>query len=409
MVKAVGSKQRDVKNANHRLILTQLRQHDLLSRSELARMLSLSAPSISKNVDDLIGRNVLIETGTVATNVGRRPSLVDINRQYGCVAAVDFSSTDIRIAISNMKADMIDYGTVPGESRLNMSHLEQTIALLGEMLERHQMRERLLAISIGTPGDIDRQTGYFLYAPRFEDCTKLNLHTIFQEAFGVDVLVKNDVNLATMGENLFGAGGGCRNMLYIALDYGIGSGMILDGRLFEGARGFSGEIGLWLMDPQEAYERYRQNTLPDQLGLDSIVSCFAIRQNVRHRLAAGQHSILLNWAKKDEDVTLERILDAFRLRDKLCMEVVEEAAVKFACALKNLIDFLDVEVVILGGLARKFGDYYLDIVRDFLSRVQPTFPPRLIWSKLGDESTLYGAIGDALEHAFDQIVLQSGE
>lgn len=63
MVKAVGSKQRDVKNANHRLILTQLRQHDLLSRSELARMLSLSAPSISKNVDDLIGRNVLIETG----------------------------------------------------------------------------------------------------------------------------------------------------------------------------------------------------------------------------------------------------------------------------------------------------------------------------------------------------------
>lgn len=152
MVKAVGSKQRDVKNANHRLILTQLRQHDLLSRSELARMLSLSAPSISKNVDDLIGRNVLIETGTVATNVGRRPSLVGINRQYGCVAAVDFSSTDIRIAISNMKADMIDYGTVPGESRLNMSHLEQTIALLGEMLERHQMRERLLAISIGTPG-----------------------------------------------------------------------------------------------------------------------------------------------------------------------------------------------------------------------------------------------------------------
>lgn len=185
----------------------------------------------------------------MATNVGRRPSLVGINRQYGCVAAVDFSSTDIRIAISNMKADMIDYGTVPGESRLNMSHLEQTIALLGEMLERHQMRERLLAISIGTPGDIDRQTGYFLYAPRFEDCTKLNLHTIFQEAFGVDVLVKNDVNLATMGENLFGAGGGCRNMLYIALDYGIGSGMILDGRLFEGARGFSGEIGLWLMDP----------------------------------------------------------------------------------------------------------------------------------------------------------------
>lgn len=139
------------------------------------------------------------------------------------------------------------------------------------------MRERLLAISIGTPGDIDRQTGYFLYAPRFEDCTKLNLHTIFQEAFGVDVLVKNDVNLATMGENLFGAGGGCRNMLYIALDYGIGSGMILDGRLFEGARGFSGEIGLWLMDPQEPTSGTARIRCPISWGWTASSAGFAIR------------------------------------------------------------------------------------------------------------------------------------
>lgn len=409
MVKTVGSKQRDVKNANHRLILAQLRQHDVLSRSELVRLLSLSAPSISKNVDDLIARNVLIETGTVATNVGRRPNMLEINRQYGCVAAVDFSSTDIRVAIANMKAEMIDYGTVPGENNLGMAHLEQTIGLIRDMLERHRMTDRLLAISIGTPGDIDRQTGYFLYAPRFADCTKLNLRAIFQKAFDVDVLVKNDVNLATMGENMFGAGTNCQNMLYVAIDYGIGSGMILNGRLFEGARGFSGEIGLWLMEPEEAYRRYRENTLSEQVALDSVVSCFAIRQNIRHQLAAGRHSLLLNWADKDDDVTLEQILDVFRLRDKLCMEVVEEAAVKFACALKNLIDVLDVEVVIFGGMVRRFGDYYLDIVKDFLSRVQPTFPPRLIWSKLGDESTLYGAIGDALEYVFDQIVVQSDQ
>lgn len=97
-----------------------------------------------------------------------------------------------------------------------------------------------------------------------------------------------------MGENLFGAGGGCRNSfrsrwLRHRLRHDSGR------RLFEGARGFSGEIGLWLMDPQEAYERYRQNTLPDQLGLDSIVSCFAIRQNVRHRPGRrpAQHSAQL--------------------------------------------------------------------------------------------------------------------
>ena len=408
-MKSVGSKQRDVKNANHRLIITKLRQYDLLSRSELARMLSLSAPSISKNVDDLISRQVLLETGTVATNLGRRPSLISINRQYGCVAALDFSSTDIRVAIANMKAEMIDYGTVSGVSILGMEHIQMAIDLLKEMLERHHVSDRLLSISIGTPGDIDQETGYFLYAPRFVRCKEINLQAIFTEAFHVGVLVKNDVNLATMGEYLFGAGTGFHHLLYIAVDYGIGSGMILDGNLYEGSQGFSGEIGLWLLDTQQAYQCYKNGTLSEQIGLDSVVSCFAIREQIRHRLSARENSILTNWVKKPDEVSLDLILDAYRLRDKLCVDVVEEAAVRFACALKNMIDFLDVEVVIISGLAKKFGENYLEIIRQFLEKVQPTHPPRLMWSKLGDEAVLYGAIGDALQYAFDQIVMQSDE
>lgn len=104
MKKMVGRKQHDIKNANHRLILEQLRHKERLSRIELARNLSLSAPSISKNVDELIRKNVLLETGTVITSAGRRPCMVEINRNYGCVAVVDFSSEDTRIALANMRA-----------------------------------------------------------------------------------------------------------------------------------------------------------------------------------------------------------------------------------------------------------------------------------------------------------------
>ena len=403
-MKTVGSKQRDVKNANHRLILTLLREHDLLSRSDLSRMLSLSAPSISKNVDDLIARGVLVETASVASNVGRRPNLVGINPNYGYVAAVDFSSEDIHVAIANMKAEMIDYGTVPGELRIGRATLERVIDCLRQMLERHRIADRLLAVCVGTPGDINRQTGYFIYAPRFKDYTDLNLHDIFSDAFGVKVLVKNDVNLATMGEQLYGAGGNSPNMLYVAIDYGIGSGMILNNKLYEGARGFAGEIGLWLLDPRGVYAEYRNKTPLTCSNLDGLVTCFTIRQNIRQQLTGGRRSILQNWVENGDDVTLEQIFDAYNLRDKLCLEVVEEAAVELACALKNLIDFLDIEVVVLGGMVRRFGDSYLNTVKDFLSTVQPIFPPRLIWSKLGGESTMYGAIGEALAYTFDQIV-----
>ena len=85
----------------------------------------------------------------------------------------------------------------------------------------------------------------------------------------------------------------------------------------------------------------------------------------------------------------------------------ETHIVELACALKNIIDFLDIDMVILGGLSHKFGDNYLDVIRDFLNKTQPTGSPKLVWARLGHESTLYGAIGDALEYAFDQIVIQN--
>ncbi len=249
MKKMVGRKQHDIKNANHRLILEQLRHKERLSRIELARNLSLSAPSISKNVDELIRKNVLLETGTVITSAGRRPCMVEINRNYGCVAVVDFSSEDTRIALANMRAELIDFCTVPGGAWLNDAHLQKVKERLRQMLDKQNSPRPLLNISIGTPGDIDRKTGDFLYAPRFQNCSVPKSSAFFNDTFHVDVFVKNDVNLATMGENLFGAGIGCSNMLYVSVDYGIGSGVILNGKLYEGSRGFSEKLGcgLWIL------------------------------------------------------------------------------------------------------------------------------------------------------------------
>ncbi len=74
----------------------------------------------------------------------------------------------------------------------------------------------------------------------------------------------------------------------------------------------------------------------------------------------------------------------------MCRGTLKKAALQLACALKNIIDFLDIDMVILGGLSHKFGDNYLDVIRDFLNKTQPTGSPKLVWARLGHESTLYG-------------------
>lgn len=403
----VGQKQHNIKNANHRLILELLRHNGELSRTDLTRNLGLSAAGISKNVDALIRNKVLLETGTAVTHAGRRPRMLEINRDYGCVAVVDFSSTDTRVALANMCSELIDYVTVPGGSMLEDQHLYTIRDLLKTMLDKQSPSRKLLAISVATPGEIDRKTGDFLYAPRMKKCTIRNFRDFFHAAFGVDVLVKNDVNLATYGEHLYGAGIDCSNMLYVAMDYGIGSGMVLNGKIFEGARGFAGEIGLWIMDADGMLTEADQGSDGYSKLLDGRASCFAIRQIVCSHLKSGKQSVLLNWVHSPDAVDMDMIVKAYQLGDQLCVDVVTQAALQLACALKNIIDFLDVEMVIIGGISKNFGEDYLDTIRTFLEKNQPTRVPQLIWANLGYQSTLYGAVGDALEFAFEQIAKQN--
>lgn len=407
MINMVGQKQHNIKNANHRLILELFRHNGELSRIDLTRNLGLSAAGVSKNVDELIRNKVLMETGTVVTHAGRRPRMLEINRDYGCVAVVDFSSTDTRVALANMRSELIDYVSVPGGSMLEDQHLYTIRDLLQTMLDRQSPARKLLAISVATPGDIDRRTGDFLYAPRLRNCSIRNFRDFFHAAFGVDVLVKNDVNLATYGEHLYGAGVGCSNMLYVAMDYGIGSGMVLNDKIFEGARGFAGEIGLWIMDADGMLAKADQGASGESKLLDGRASCFAIWQIVCSQLNSGQQSVLLNWVHSPDEVEMDMIIKAYQLRDQLCVDVVTQAALQLACALKNIIDFLDVEMVIIGGISKNFGDAYLNNIRAFLEKTQPTRVPQLIWASLGHQSTLYGAVGDALEFAFEQIANQN--
>lgn len=407
MAQAIGSKQRDIKMANLRLILSALRQYGMLSRSELSERLSISAPSISKNVEDLLQRNVLLEHGTVVTNVGRRPNMLGINPDFCCVAVVDFSRVEIMVAIADMKAELIDQTTISSGDKITHYQIQQTIDALKQLLARNGQTERLQAISIATPGIINPANGNFLYAPRFVDYENVNLNTMFSEAFDTAILMKNDINMATLGEALFGAGKGIANQLYVYVDHGLGAGLILDQKLYEGSRGIAGEVGTWLTDPHEMYLRYRSKDYSNLSVFDREISGHAIRQKVMKRLEAGEKSILSSLAEDADRLTFSQIVRAYHMNDPLCREVVEESAIKFACMLKNLIDFLDVDIVVIGGAVSQFGDGYLDVVKEFLSMVQPIILPKLVWSELQSEAGLHGAIGNALEYVFEQVVKQN--
>lgn len=382
----VGSNQSLVRIVNQELIVEEIRRHKQLSRSELAKMLKLSNPSISKNVEDLESKGLIIEVGSVKTQIGRRPMMLKFNGKCACVAAIDLSGATIKICISDLEGSIMESGEIESGEYIDKDIIFAVEDKLEEMLKKTDNAcGKLHAICIGSPGNIDPETGLIRYALRIRDFENLDLGKIFSERFGVKVLVKNDVNLAVSGEHVFGIGAGVHNLIYVSVDNGVGAGIILSHQLYEGSRGFAGEIGLTLTESGDR--------------LDEVCSSNRIVSNVIRCCKDGEETCINDMGMSYDDITLDVVAHAVAQNDSLCVREVTESAKQLAYTLRNIYELLDMDMVIIGGNVMKLGNTYLKTLCDEFGD-----DVKVNWSMLADKATLSGAIGEAIKLAVKQII-----
>ncbi|MFC5403236.1 ROK family transcriptional regulator [Cohnella soli] len=398
-----GINHKQIKVTNQTLIINEVRKSDGLSRSDLARALRLSAPSISTNIDELISREIILEKGIGSAAFGRKPIHIEFNNEYGYVVAVDMSGGAFRIALSDLSGtNILEYGLISDVVQITSEVIERTMNTIAEMLARRKIPpHKLLCICIGSPGFIEPSTGSVVYAPRIVGFTGTSLRDTFAERFNTLVLIKNDMNCAAVGEHLFGTGQHYYSFINILIDVGIGSGLILNEKLYEGARGSAGEIGLWVNDTQEAV---RQNKVTLNNMLDYQVSVFGLICQVREAkpdlfISLGQGEVNLHLVPEYAQI----MFNAARAGDEQVISIIREAAIRLGCVLKNLYELLDLEAIIIGGLILEIEDIFMPPLEQFLND-NVSGKVKVLTSSLGDKGVIYGAIGQGINHVLVDII-----
>lgn len=401
-----GSNQSLVKTTNQLLIVREVREHGRLSRSELAKRLSLSNPSVSKNVDDLINKGLLVETGSAVTDVGRRPIMLEFNGRHGCVAVIDLSSDDGRICIADLLGNKLEYSRVTGGKIITRENLSGIIYTMRAMLKNAADRcGPLVGICIGAPGVIEPGTGNIHWSARLEDFRELNLCEMFRNEFHVPVIVKNDVNLAVCGEKEFGCGKGCESMLYLSIDAGVGIGIVLGGKLYEGRRGFAGDLGVLMCDASKVADSPSGGcTSYMDMMLENELSTYALVSDIRKVFDSERDTVLRTFITSSDEITFADVVKAYGMGDSAVIEILNRYAKFMAVLMKNLASLFDVDMIVLGGQITKLGSSFTNkITEEFLS-----FPgystTDIRTTKLLDTAVIFGGIDTATQYAIEQIV-----
>jgi predicted NBD/HSP70 family sugar kinase/biotin operon repressor len=238
-----------IRNINRFDVLHAIRLHDnQISRSELAEVTGLSQATISSIVSHLIDEGALIEKESLpvpARGRGRPLVALRLNPNYMHVAGVKIATHQIVVSLTDFTGDLLASENIPCEPLdLSPAQLATFIsrAIRACLKKANKRLDDVSGIGVGVPGFVEAETGKVFWSPVFKE-RDVEFGKLLRNRFEAPVFIENDANLVTLAEHWFGLAKGLQHVIVITIEHGTGSGLILNGRLFRGARGIGTEFG----------------------------------------------------------------------------------------------------------------------------------------------------------------------
>ena len=374
------------KEHNKRLVLRAIYDHDQISRAEIARITSLTRPTVSSIVADLIAEGLVAEVGQKPSEGGKPATSLSVVDNGRCVIGLDLANDEFRGAVVDLRGHILYRFNAAVEQRDGDSALQLAFRVLDELL--NLVTCPVLGVGVGTPGLVDARAGAVRVAIdlAWQD---LPLGEILARRYALPIYVANDCQAAALAEYVFGRKTYGRNLVLIKLGRGVGAGVVIDGRLHHGDGFGAGEIGHWKVT--EAGEPCRCG----HFGcLETIASEPAILRQAQTIFRTRPHSPLRELAAEPAAITLETIEQALAQDDPALAAVIAKTGRYLGRAAAALVSALDIHHIILAGRMTRFGETLLEPMRREMQ--QRALAPlaantAIATSSLGDDIVILGA------------------
>lgn len=273
---------------------------------------------------------------------------------------IDVGGTNVKIALVDEMGKITYSHSVPTYAKMGyeytVNNIKQSIKDL--MKETNTNEKNIEGIGFDFPGQVDYKTGVVKLAPNIPGWVNVPIAKMIEEEFHIPTRIDNDVRCAALGELNFGAGKGCENFICITVGTGIGSGIVINGKLVRGASNAAGEIG---------HIKLEQNGGPlcgcgDYGCLEAFASGPAIVAMAYDYIKGGKSAKFSEMAG-DGEITPYIVAKAAEAGDGIAKKIFEIMGYRIGIGLTSVINLLNPEKVIVGGGVAECGDLLLEPIR----------------------------------------------
>ena len=373
-----------------RKIINYLDASGNVTIAELTKELNISAPKITNLLTDLIDDGLIKDNGKVDSTGGRRASLYGLVAESCFFIGVDIKKYEINIGLLDFKKNLVEIKeNIPYQLENSPEAYQELMTIIKSFIEEISIeKQKILGLGINLSGRVNHTTGYSYSFFHFHE--EPLSQTIKQE-IGILTFIQNDSKAMAYGEFCSGAVSREKNVLFVNIDYGVGLGILIDGKVYYGKSGFSGEFG---------HIPFFDNEIICHCGkkgcLETEASGNALIRNFKKKIEEGSNSSLAKKGKLMDDLRVVDIVKAAKAEDTLSIELIADIAEKLGKGLAILINLFNPELVILGGALAETGDYIRLPIKSALNKYALNLvssDSQLVTSKLGEKA---GVIGSCL-------------
>ena len=319
--------------------------------ADLGREMDLSIPTVTKLITELQEDGYILDFGKQDTNGGRKPNIYGLNPVSGYFVGVDILKDKLNLGAVDFKGDTVVLEeNIPYKMENTPASLEELCRLTNTFIDKLPVeRDKILAACVNISGRVNPTSGYSYSIFYFEEKP---LAQILEEKLKTKVFIENDTRAMTYGEYMRGVVKGEKNILFINMTWGLGVGIIIDGNLYYGKSGFSGEFGHFRFFDSEVICHCGKKGC-----LETGASGSALQRILLERYKEGSSTILASKIDNGKYISFDDLIEAIRKEDILCIDILEEIGLNLGKGIAGLINLFNPELVVLGGPLSLTGEY----------------------------------------------------
>jgi len=354
-----------VKKLNRMRIVNMIKDYEPISRQQLAEQTGLTPSAITGIIRELIDMNFVKEIGLGESHGGRKPVKLKFNCKAGYVLGIEMTHHETVFAIADLKNQPRKVQSLAIEMAVPQTGVPLLVTEIKRIINQEEhSKMNFMAVGIAFPGMLYVNQGIIKRAinlgPEWNDYP---LQEVLEAELGIPVVIENNAKAAALAEKWFGDGTAYENLAYINMGEGISTGILVEGSILQGARGYAGQIGHMVLD-----ENGPLCNCGNRGCLEAICACPALIRKVKTELPLIDKGdpLVTIWQEKG-NIVFADIVQAGAVDGSYAQALFRQVGKNMGLVIINMINLYNPEGVFIGGKMAAAGDLFIEVVKEIVS------------------------------------------